>query len=84
MMIGKRAFVFSILICLLAITEAAVAGGIAGVVKNQEGAPVAGALVRVSNTERGLSVTVVSQDRGHYQVADLRSEERRVGKECRL
>jgi streptogramin lyase len=48
-------------------------GSIAGEVKNQSGEPVAGALVRVKNAERGLIITVISQDRGRYKASDLPS-----------
>ena len=48
-------------------------GSIGGVVKNQAGEPVTGALVKVANTERGVAFTVISQDRGRYRATDLPS-----------
>ena len=44
---------------------------ISGVVKNQAGEPVAGALVKVKNVDRGVTVTVISRDGGRYQVSSL-------------
>ena len=44
---------------------------VSGVVKNQSGAPVVGALVKVKNVDRGLAVTVVSRDGGRYQASNL-------------
>ena len=44
---------------------------LSGVVKNQSGAPVTGALVKVKNVDRGVTVTVISRDGGRYQAANL-------------
>ena len=46
-------------------------GVIAGVVKNKSGEPVAGATVKARHVNMGLTVTVVSQEQGRYQVTNL-------------
>lgn len=46
-------------------------GSIGGVVKNPSGEPAAGALVRVKSAERGLTRTVISQERGRYNASNL-------------
>lgn len=48
-------------------------GEITGVVNDNSGKPAAGALVKVKNGERGLAVTVVSQDQGKYKISGLPS-----------
>ncbi len=50
---------------------AADGGGIAGVVTDNSGKPAVGALVRVKNVERGLAITVVSQEQGRYKTPNL-------------
>ena len=47
------------------------AGSITGVVKDKSGKPVAGAFVRAENTDRGLSVTVISQQGGRFNAPNL-------------
>src|SRR6266478_2216640 len=45
--------------------------GVTGAVKNASGEPVAGALVKIRNEERGLAFTVVSQAQGRYSTPNL-------------
>src|SRR5713101_5428453 len=45
--------------------------GISGVVKSSAGEPVAGALVRVSSQDAGLTFSVVSQPQGRYSTPTL-------------
>src|SRR5262249_47421377 len=45
--------------------------GISGVVKSSAGEPVAGALVRVSSQDLGLTFMVVSQQQGRYSTPTL-------------
>ncbi len=52
-------------------TLADTAGVIEGVVKNASGQPLAGAYVRVHNSEKHLTFMVVSQAQGHYSVKNL-------------
>src|SRR5947208_13878143 len=58
---------------------------ILGTVKDASGALVPGVSITVKHNESGLTRTVVSGERGSYTLPLLpvRSEERRVGKECR-
>jgi hypothetical protein len=56
-------------VCLL--RSADTRGGISGVVKDKAGQPVAGALVVVKNTDRGIKVTVTTQDTGRYAASNL-------------
>lgn len=44
---------------------------VSGVVKNQSGEPVVGALVKLKNVTRGVAVTVISREGGRYQALDL-------------
>ena len=44
---------------------------IAGVVKDDSGKPAVGASVKVKNVERGISVLVISQDKGRYRIPNL-------------
>jgi virginiamycin B lyase len=53
------------------VPSAEAAGSIGGVVKDRSGAPVVGALVKVKHSERGVAVTVISQDGGRYQAGNL-------------
>ena len=65
--------------------------GIQGTVRDSTGAVIPGANVAITSTETNLQRTVTSNSSGIFTVPDLspgkyrvRSEERRVGKECRL
>src|SRR2546430_16833695 len=68
-----------------------ITGSIVGTVKDSNGAAVAGATVTVTDSGTKLVVrTVQTNDEGQFTARDLsvtkydvRSEERRVGKECR-
>lgn len=46
-------------------------GVVRGVVKSADGKPVAGAYVKVTNAEKGLTIMVVSRERGRYTVSNL-------------
>ena len=64
--------VVTITTAFLAVLQSAGSGGsVGGVVKNRSGEPVVGAFVRVKNTDRRFSVTVISRERGRYNVSDL-------------
>lgn len=56
-------------VCLL--QSADTRGGISGVVKDKDGQPVAGALVIAKNADRGIKVTVTTQDNGRYAASNL-------------
>src|SRR5215471_15697546 len=47
------------------------AQSISGIVKNENGAPVAGALVKISSSDTGLGFLVVSQAQGRYNSPTL-------------
>lgn len=44
---------------------------ISGIVKNQSGAPAAGASVRVKNSDRALTIEVISQSGGRYETPSV-------------
>ena len=46
-------------------------GAIVGIVKNKSGEPVAGATVKVTHVDRGLTVTVFSRAQGRYTATNL-------------
>jgi virginiamycin B lyase len=46
-------------------------GSVEGVVKGATGQPVSGAYVKLVNSQKGLTIMVVSQERGHYTVKNL-------------
>ena len=46
-------------------------GVVQGVVKSAAGQPVAGAYVKLTNAEKGLTIMVVSQEQGRYTVSNL-------------
>src|ERR1017187_6635100 len=71
----------------------AINGEITGTVTDPSGAAIAGATVEISNTDTGFKQSTKTGDSGlyrftvlplgTYEIAVQRSEERRVGKECR-
>src|SRR5215469_18258379 len=67
-----------IAICTLAVALPAAAavpdaGAVKGVVKDMAGKPVAGAFVKLRNSERRLTFMVVSKDGGRFEARDLPS-----------
>ncbi len=46
-------------------------GAISGVVTDASGQPAAGAMVTAKNVDKGVSTTVISQDRGRYSLPNL-------------
>ena len=72
-MTRKRFDVLVAAVCLFVGVGRTYAGSIGGVVKDRSGKPVSGALVRIKNPLQALTITVVSQERGRYDAADLPS-----------
>src|SRR5262249_1616480 len=54
------------LVCIVSVRGAENAGVLQGVVKDNAGAPVAGAFVKMKNAERRLTFMVISQAQGRY------------------
>src|SRR6185436_3915504 len=48
-------------------------GSLQGVVKDSQGAPVTGAFVKIKNSERRLTIMVVSQPQGRFSISALPS-----------
>ena len=74
MIIRVTVFILGLTIAVISapFARGAQAGGtIRGVIKNQSGAPVVGALVKVKHADRGVAVTVISQAGGRYQASNL-------------
>lgn len=70
---SRRCGVLVIAGCLLVGVGPTYAGSIGGVVQNQSGEPVAGALVRIKEPMQALTITVISQELGRYNAANLPS-----------
>src|SRR6266478_4959609 len=62
---------WAVLISSTAMWAAGGTGAITGVVKDASGTPVSGAIVKVKNTDKGITTTVISQAQGRYKAADL-------------
>src|SRR5207245_8854188 len=58
-------------------------GAIGGSVTDQHKGLVPNAKVTVRNTETNMEGNAVTDEAGGFRIVQLRSEERRVGKECR-
>ncbi len=70
--ITKLAVLLAILVVTLAFTRDVLqAQSITGIVKNVSGEPVAGALIKVSSAESGLTFMVVSRTQGRYTTPSL-------------
>ena len=68
---AMRGKVLVVALAMAGISAAAWSAEVSGVVKNQSGEPVVGALVKVKNVDRGVTVTVISRDGGRYQASSL-------------
>src|SRR5216683_1682573 len=58
-------------LCLVAMSSAAHAATIAGTVTAPDGGPFRGAFVQARNGATKITVSVLSDPQGHYQVPDL-------------
>src|SRR5436305_1873668 len=66
-------------LCLVALSaSAADAATIAGTVKGPDGAPFRGAFVQARNATTKITVSVLSDSQGHYQVPDLTAGDYRL------
>src|SRR3981081_1766463 len=66
-------------LCLVALSApAADAATIAGTVKGPDGAPFRGAFVQARNATTKITVSVLSDSQGHYQVPDLTAGDYRL------
>jgi virginiamycin B lyase len=66
-------------LCLVALSaSAANAATIAGTVKGPDGAPFRGAFVQARNATTKITVSVLSDSQGHYQVPDLTAGDYRL------
>jgi streptogramin lyase len=59
------------LIAAVSVAAADDRGSVQGVVNNASGQPVAGAFVKLKNTDRRLTFMVISQEQGRFSVNDL-------------
>src|SRR3990170_3284068 len=63
--------VFGLAASLPSMRGAESSGSLTGVVRNASGKPVAGAMVKVRNSDRGVTFTVISQGQGRYRASNL-------------
>ncbi len=74
-LVGKRLYALLILfLCIAAFSRPAFSvqnSTVEGVVKNASGAPVAGAFVKVTSADTGLTVMAISREKGRYSTPSL-------------